>query len=197
MLINKEAEYQVGDFVFRNFIQLSREELLMILRERNHPSVKQWMITYDDISVCAHLKFVDSLVNREDAFYWLIEYNSVPVGVLSLTHCNYITNEAEAGYYLFSSHQNAGIGLELQYSYKKLFFETFNVNNLPGEILWGNTNAYLISSFLGAKADGTIIKDGRKYIQMHTSKHDFESVGVKKLTSQFIKYIKANPIIWE
>lgn len=35
MLIDKYKTYTVGEYTYRNFVTLSRDELLMILRERN------------------------------------------------------------------------------------------------------------------------------------------------------------------
>lgn len=189
--------YQIGDYVYRNFVTLSKEELLMILRERNHPDVKKWMFTTDDIKESEHLAYAESLKNRDDCFYWLVEYKGVAIGVLSLVHIDYEKEEGEAGYYLFSSHQNSGIGLDMQYHYKKLFFDYFKIKNLPGEILWGNTNAYLMSLFFGAEVDGCIERNGRKYIVMHTAKEQFDAIIPEKLTSKFIKYIKSHQISWE
>lgn len=197
MFINKFKNYIVGEFTYRNFITLSRDELLMILKERNHPDVKKWMFTNDDILENDHFSFVDSLKNRNDAYYWLMEYHGVPIGVLSLIHIDYDLEEGEAGYYLFASQQNSGIGLDMQFYYKKLFFNHFGMRNLPGTIMWGNSNAYQMSLFLGAVVDNTIEQNGRKYIVMHTPKENFEIIDDYKLSSQFIKYIKSHPVLWE
>lgn len=197
MQIDKFKTYVLEDYTYRNFVTLSREELLNILKERNHPDVKKWMFTKDDILEKDHLNFVEGLKNRDDAFYWLMEYKGVPIGVLSLIRINYELEEGETGYYLFASQQDSGIGLDMQFHYKKLFFTLFGVRNLPGEILWGNTNAYQMSMFLGAIVDGTIEQNGRKYIVMHTPKENFEKIEERKLTSQFIKYIKTHPVSWK
>lgn len=197
MFIDKNIDYQVGDFCFRNFLHLNNSELLMILKERNHPNVKKWMVSKDDITKEEHIEFVNGLKSRDDAYYWLIYHNDKPVGVLSLIHCDYDKEEGEAGYYLFNSYQDEGIGLDLHYNYKKFFFEYLHLKNLPGRILWGNTNAYQISKFFGAELDSVKEIDNRKFIFMHTSKDAFLSVPSEKLTSRFINFIKTNPIIWE
>ena len=142
MQIDKSKDYKILSYTFRNFINLTFREKRMVLHERNHPDVKKWMFTNEDIREKDHLRFIDSLVDRNDAFYWLVERDDVPVGVLSIVHCNYEKNEGESGYYLFSAQQDSGIGLELQYAYKKFFFETVGVENLPGHILYGNTTDY-------------------------------------------------------
>ena len=197
MLIDRNIDYQVGPFTYRNFIALTHEEKIMILRERNHPDVKKWMFTKDNISETSHLSFIENLKDREDAYYWLMDYYGVPIGVLNLVHCNYENEEAEPGYYLFASKQDSGNGLEMQYYYKKFFFELLGVKKLVGHVLYGNTNAYLMSRFYGAVSTGEIIQDGRRYLVVHTAKEDFEKIEPSRLAMQFVKYVKANPIIWE
>lgn len=197
MLIDKYKDYVVGDYTFRNFVNLSKDELLMILRERNHPDVKKWMFTIEDIQEKDHLEYAEHLKTRDDAFYWLIMHKDEPIGVLSLLHCDYNKEEGVTGYYLFASQQDSGIGLDMQFHYKKFFFDILEVKNLPGEILWGNTSAYQMSMFFGQVVDGVEIREGRKYIIAHTPKENFDKIEYRKLASQFIKFIKANPVKWE
>lgn len=197
MLIDKEKDYQVASFTYRNFINLSEEDKLMILRERNHPDVKKWMFTNEDIKEESHLAFINGLKKRDDAYYWLMLREGKPIGVLSIIHCDFQKEEGEPGYYLFAAEQDSGIGLEMQFCYKKFFFETLGMKNLFGHILYGNTNAYLMSCFFGAVKDGEMTEDGRHYLLMHTPKENFERIVPDKLIMQFVKYVKANPVKWD
>ena len=197
MQIDKNRVYQVGPYTYRNFVTLSHDEKLMILRERNHPDVKKWMYTKEDIKEKDHLAYIEGLKTRNDAYYWLMERDEKPVGVLSLIHCNFEKEEGEPGYYLFASEQDGGNGLEMQYYYKKFFFDELNVQRIYGHILYGNTNAYQMACFFGSIKEGEMMEDGRRYLSLYTLKEDFEKISSKKLISQFVKYIKANPIVWE
>lgn len=197
MRIDKQKDYKVLSYTYRNFVTLSNEENLMILKERNHPDVKKWMFTNNDIGEKEHLDFIASLSNRSDAFYWLIEREETPIGVLNLVHFNEEKGEGEAGYYLFSEYLNSGIGLEMQYAYKKFFFEVLSLENLPGHIQYGNTSAYLLTTFFGGVEDGETIIDGKRYLKMHTPKQNFEAIKGEKLTVSFVKYIKTHQKKWE
>ncbi len=197
MQIDKYKEYQVGSYSYRSFTTLSLDEKLMVLRERNHPDVKKWMFTKEDIKEEEHLSFIEGLKSRDDAFYWLMKYDGKPVGVLSIIHCDLNEEEGEPGYYLFASEQDAGNGLEMQYCYKKFFFEILGVKKLIGHLLYGNTNAFLMSGFFGAVKVGEFMEDDRRYIVVHTLKESFDKISPFKLASQFIKYVKTNPIVWE
>ena len=197
MQIDKSRDYQVGPYTYRNFITLALKEKLMILRERNHPEVKKWMFTKEDIKEENHLAYIEGLKTRDDAYYWLMEREGKPVGVLSIIHCDFNKEEGEPGYYLFASEQDSGIGLEMQYCYKKFFFDELGLKNLFGHLLYGNRTAYQMTCFFGGVKDGEMEEDGRRYLVMHTPKENFERISPAKLVSQFVKYVKTNPVVWE
>ena len=134
MQIDKNRDYQVGPYTYRNFITLTIEEKMMILRERNHPDVKKWMFTKEDITEEGHLAYIEGLKTRDDAYYWLMLHDGKPVGVLSIIHCDFENDEGEPGYYLFASEQEGGYGLEMQYYYKKFFFEELGLPKTLSEI---------------------------------------------------------------
>lgn len=193
MYIDKNKDYVIGSFRFRNFINLNSNEKLMILKERNHPDVKKWMFTNNDILEEDHICFINSLKNRNDAFYWLIERNGMAIGVLSIVKCDYDKGEGESGYYLFANYQKSGFGLELHYAYKKLFFNTFSFKRLLGHIQVGNDNSYYLTAFFGGKKNGIIEIDNQKYYDMYTDKEQFLNVLPDKLASRFIKFLKTSP----
>lgn len=196
MNIDKNEVYSSGNFVFRNFTSLTRNELLMILHERNHPNVKKWMFSDSDIDEVSHLNFVNGLKDRKDAFYWLMYYNDRPIGVFSLVHCDFLNNVADPGYYLFAEAQNSGIGLEMHLAYKQLCFHQLGVQTLASHILWGNTSAMQLTLFYGGHLEEEQWIDGKRFAYVRTSKENFDLVDVSKLASRFVKFIKANPIKW-
>ena len=197
MKIIKNMDYTSGDFRYRNFTTLSVDELLMILRERNHPDVKKWMYTDEDIEESSHLAFVENLKTRDDAFYWLMLYREEPIGVLSLVHCDYDKNEADPGYYLFANYQNAGIGLEMHVGYKNFMFHQLGVDTLASNILYGNSSAMQLTLFFGGQIGKEKIIDGKRFVSVRTTKEDYDAVDKNRLTLNFVKYIKKNPIKWE
>lgn len=197
MQIDKYLDYKVGKFTYRNFVTLSKEEQLMVLRERNNPAVKKWMFTQEDIREEDHLRFIEGLKERTDAYYWLMLMDGNPVGVLSLLHCDEQKASGEPGYYLFADYADSGVGLEMHYCYKKLFFEEFGLEVLPGYILVGNTSAYQLACFFGAERCGTKVEEGRTYVAMQTRRERFLQVEGDKLASRFVRFLKSNKVVWE
>lgn len=196
MLINKEKTYQIDNYIYKNFINLTSEELKFVWEWRNHEDTRKWMITKDIISFENHCAFVKNLLERDDAYYWLFYSNGIPMGVLSIIKVNYERKEGEPGYYLSPYQANSGIGIEMQYCYKKFFFDELGFENLFGHLLWGNTNAYQLSRFYGAIEDKVVVIDDRKYVKMHTPVSEFRKLRNEKLINQFVKFNKQNPVKW-
>ena len=192
MLIDKQKTYTEGRFTYRNFVTLSREEALFVLRERNNPRVKQWMYSQDDIAEDAHFRFLEGLKGRDDAFYWLMSYDGKPIGVLSLVHCNYEAFMGEPGYYLFSDYLDSGLGLEMQCAYKRFFFTQLGVERLIGHILPTNTSALQLSLFMGGEVQGTIEENGRAYLEVITPKDAFLEKTSGNVVMNFLRFVKKN-----
>ena len=49
MAINADEMYINGDYSYKNYLSLSKEELLMILHWRNHPSIRSKMNNTSEI----------------------------------------------------------------------------------------------------------------------------------------------------
>lgn len=100
MAINADEMYINGDYSYKNYLSLSKEELLMILHWRNHPSIRSKMNNTSEISVESHLQYVENLKDRTDAVYWLVLYKDIPIGTLNIIDIDWENKICEPGFYL-------------------------------------------------------------------------------------------------
>lgn len=70
--IDKQKTYVSNGWTFKNFVMLSDEEVKNVWQWRNDESIRKWMYNSDIIPWDNHLKFIESLKNREDKYYWLV-----------------------------------------------------------------------------------------------------------------------------
>ena len=56
-----------------------------MLSWRNHPAVKQWMLTQHDITLQEHLHFIQSLKHASGKDYFLVKDKDDYMGVIDLT----------------------------------------------------------------------------------------------------------------
>ncbi len=67
---------------FVNFIYLSKEELLEILKHRNAPEIRKQMVHSEIISEQEHFKFCENLRTNNHLFYYAVFFNEQLIGVV-------------------------------------------------------------------------------------------------------------------
>lgn len=103
-----------GEVTLLNFAEASKEELLYVLKMRNHPEIKKWMYNQEDISEQQHFDFVKKLKRDEEKKYFIVKQNESNVGSVNFTNINQEESSAEFGLYAnpFLSIPSAGRILE-------------------------------------------------------------------------------------
>ena len=72
------------DYLFKDFRHISQYEKNLVLKWRNHLSIRQWMDNKLIISKSEHNKFLEELKKKKDTIYFLIIKKKTKVGVLTL-----------------------------------------------------------------------------------------------------------------
>ena len=80
-----------------NFTKLDPIQKEIILSWRNHPDIRQWMFHPNKISMDEHLRFIESLKNRSDKRYFLVQRDDENLGVIDFTAIT--EDSAEFGIY--------------------------------------------------------------------------------------------------
>ena len=160
--IDKEKTYESHGYKFKNFITLTYEEKLMILEWRNHDKVRSVMVNNDIISVHDHLRFIDSLKERRDCYYWLvIDPKDNNVGVLDIIHIDEKEDIGELGFYLNPSEIGSGFWFVIECDF--FVFSTIKLGNNLVTVDINNKDVLMLNTYLGSKFEGVKEIDGRKY----------------------------------
>lgn len=147
-----------------NFIDLSLEEKKMILEWRNSPNIKKYMYTQNEISLENHLKFIDSLKNREDNLYFLVKKDDDFIGVIDFI--NITKYEADFGFYANPSSKIVGIGRILENVSIDFAFNTLKVEKLKLEVFEDNIQVRNLHKKYKFKETGKKFVNGKKVICM-------------------------------
>lgn len=95
--IKNDITYDCKGYEYINYTQLTYPQKEQVLAWRNREEVRKWMFTKDEISLENHLKFIESLKVRKDAYYWMVFKDEKPVGCYNLTNVNYADRTTESG----------------------------------------------------------------------------------------------------
>lgn len=195
MQIDKKITYKVGDYSFINFINLDDETIKQVWQWRNDPQIREFMYNKEIIPLENHLRFVESLKDRNDVAYWLVRKGAEAIGVTNLTDINIEESSAELGYYMLPSKLNSGLGLEFAYNNLLFVFNTqIQCDSLHGAIHRSNINALVLDSYLGCDIQMDDLKQSDKdFIPFKVSKDKFlANASGKNDMRAFISYVKAH-----
>ena len=202
--IDKKATYKAGDFVFKNYINMTEAESRQILEWRNDPSVRKNMYNTGIIPWENHQTFIESLKERTDRFYWQVSSGDVVCGSVNLVDVNHETGRAELGYFMAPDQLGGGKGFYFIFSLLEFAFDVLNFESLYGATNVENRSATLLDEYFGFKKTGekTLVIDGKPtlFAEHILTKEDFqqdksEKLDVERLLLFLRKNKKANKTV--
>ena len=125
---------------FKNFVNLTEEEIKAVWQMRNSDSVRLKMYTQDIIPLENHKKWVSGLSGRSDCIYFLVLAEGEIAGCVNFTSIS--ARQCEWGYYLNPEIQNGGLGIVLEYYAVRYAFENLGVEKLFGAVIESNPKLY-------------------------------------------------------
>lgn len=190
MKLDIHETYVCGNYTYRNFVDLSKDELLTILEWRNHPDIRKYMNNTEPIAVESHLDFVQGLRSRTDAYYWQVSVDGAPVGVLNIIDVDTVSRTCEPGFYLSPEVMGKGGGIFFLYNYKFFLLNELDFDRLTGHNYLDNLAAVHLTLFFGAEIVDIVDVNGRKSLRTVLNKTSFNKIKNHKLTSQFVRFVK-------
>lgn len=120
-----------------DFTALDPNQLRLVLSWRNHPNIRRWMLSSDEISPEDHFRFVESLRQRSDKRYFLVQENGESIGVIDFTAITEDT--AELG--IYANPGMRGVGEVLMRALIDYAFLTLRVKTLIAMVFSDNERA--------------------------------------------------------
>lgn len=120
-----------------DFTTLDTQLLTMVLAWRNHSDIRRWMLSDDEISMENHLQFIESLKNRADKRYFLVQREDELIGVIDFTDIT--QTSAEIG--IYANPQMHGVGEALMNGLLEYGFSTLRVKMLIASVFADNERA--------------------------------------------------------
>lgn len=120
-----------------DFTTLDKELLTSVLAWRNHSDIRRWMLHSDEISFANHLRFVESLKNKTDKRYFLVQREGESIGVIDFTDIT--QTSAEIG--IYANPDMRGVGEALMKALIEYAFTTLGVKMLIASVFADNERA--------------------------------------------------------
>ena len=128
-----------------NFTNLDATQKEIILSWRNHTDVRQWMLYHDTISMDEHLSFIESLKNRSDKHYFLVQRDEEYLGVIDFT----AITEDSAEFGIYGNPSMYGVGKILMVTLIDYAFTALRVSKLIANVFSDNEKAKHLYAIFG------------------------------------------------
>lgn len=161
---------------FKNFTNLTREELQVVLKWRNFKSIRKWMCNTRLITLEEHLEFARKLSSDNKKFYYLCFIKDVPAGVIDITELDIKNKNAYWGIYTRPDKIIPKASHLMRDGLLKIIFEYLELNTLKLEVFEGNETAIRFNRMSGFKEEGRL----RKFIVKGTKVLDAIVMGMLK-----------------
>ena len=129
---------KIGGIEMIDFVDLTPDERVNILKYRNNENVKKWMYNTEDITLDEHISFINSLIGNENKNYLLVRSDGIDLGVVDFMIEN---NEAFFGLYANPFKKVAGVGRILEEICIKYIFDILKLDKLKLEVFSDNEKA--------------------------------------------------------
>lgn len=151
-----------------NLVDITEGDIEMIRTWRNSKEVSQYMYTSEEITSEQQKKWFEKIKVDTTQKYWLIEYNGVKLGLVSIYNIKENFKHCSWAFYLGNTDvRGAGIGSKVEYTILNYVFEKMNFNKLMCEVFTFNEKVIQMHKKFGFKEEGLyrehILKDGKFY----------------------------------
>ncbi|MCP4050230.1 MAG: UDP-4-amino-4,6-dideoxy-N-acetyl-beta-L-altrosamine N-acetyltransferase [bacterium] len=165
----KTFDLKYNNYIIKNFTNINDREKRLVLKWRNHDSIRCHMINQNILTAEEHFSYISTLIDKSEVLYWLIvDTDNEYSGVIDLTEVDTALKKACTGIYISPEIKktNVNLGSELYSILKKIAFEILNIELLKAEIIRENKAAVFFN-----------IANGFKYNEKY---HEKEDRGKKK-----------------
>lgn len=182
---------------FKNFINLSEEEKVILLKLRNADYIRKNMYNTEIISLSSHFAWINNLKNREDCIYWAILKDDKIIGCIDLTGIDFNKKIAEWGFYI--DEKCTGLGAIIEYLGMRHFFNDMCFQCVMCRVLSDNKQVYNMHKnkfgFVAAP-DFSIISSNRNFNGLMLTSSVWSKVE-KKINCLLNRIFKLSEVVWE
>ena len=163
-------------------------DLENVMSWRMSPHVTKFMNTDPVLTLDGQKRWFDKLAAAGEYYYWIIEVDDIPCGVINLADIDMTNKRCEWGYYVAEKKlRSFDLAMSLEMSLYDYAFDKIGLNKVTGESFCLNTAAVKMHELCGCKTDGIfrqhIFKNGQYYDvcvqsmlaeEWNNLRHDFE-----------------------
>ena len=140
-----------------NCRNLKSHDLENVMNWRMSPHVTKYMNTDPVITIEKQKEWFDKLSSGSEFYYWIIEVDANPCGLINLADMDKINNRCTWGYYIADKKQSSfQLAMSLEMSLYDFAFDKIGLNKVTGESFCINTAAVKMHELCGCETEGIL-----------------------------------------
>jgi len=148
--------------------KLKASDLENVMRWRMSPHITKFMNTEPSLTMEGQKQWFDKLLSAGELYYWIIEVEGMPCGLINLSDIDMTNKRCTWGYYVAEKKSRSfHLSISLEMSLYDYAFDKIGLNKVTGESLCINTAAIKMHELCGCKIEGVlkqhIFKNGQYY----------------------------------
>lgn len=154
--VNLKKDFKNKSLQLINFVNLSAEELAMVLKWRNHNEIRKWMYSENIISTKEHEAYIKKLEDDNRNFAWVVKKENTLLGVITFLRVDWNNKNTYFGIYSNPYSKKVGIGRLLDDCSLFLAFEISKLHTMHLEVLESNKRVINLHKKMGFKEEGKL-----------------------------------------
>lgn len=139
--------------------KVRKEDLKNLMVWRMNPEVTRNLYTDPELTMDKQIDWYNKMILDSTKLYWVIEFDSIPIGLIWLYQIDMRNRKCEWGYFIGDdSFRGKGIARNLECNIYDFVFYNLNLNRLYCEIFNFNEKVIAIHQKFGSEIEG-IFKD--------------------------------------
>jgi len=137
--------------------RLAVANLETVMHWRMLPHVTQYMNTDPELTLEGQKLWFEKLSSAGENFYWVINVEDTPCGVINFADIDFENKHCTWGYYIAEKElRSLPLAIALEMSLYDYAFDTLKLNKVTGESFCLNTAAVTMHELCGCKSDGIL-----------------------------------------
>lgn len=147
--------------------KIKEEDLRMIMDWRMMPEITQYLSSNPKLTMEGQHKWFENIKKDEEngltderkSFYWVLEVDGVPSGLVSLVNADYRANKIETGAYVaVKEKRSIRLAVDIQWNLYAYAFDVLKMHKVCEEVFEDNKAVNRILDMCGSKREG-ILRD--------------------------------------
>lgn len=147
--------------------KIKEEDLRMIMDWRMMPEITQYLSSNPKLTMEDQHKWFENIKKDEEngltderkSYYWVLEVDGVPSGLVSLVNADYRTNKIETGAYVaVKEKRSIRLAVDIQWNLYAYAFDVLKMHKVCEEVFEDNKAVNRILDMCGSKREG-ILRD--------------------------------------